>query len=118
MSIEVQIIKDIPTNQINEFEDRVVYNTAVLTREMTKSSSSYPYLTGELARNEIQAPVEGSNKEYGLLSGVKYAKYVWNMENVKWTNSSTKPQWYLTNYKLQKESIINTAINRALRSLK
>ena len=118
MSIEVQIIKDIPTNQINEFEDRVVYNTAVLTREMTKSSSSYPYLTGKLARTEISIPVQGSNKEYSLLAGVDYAKYVWKMENAKWTNSSTKPKWYLTNYKLYKESIIKTAINRALRSLK
>ena len=118
MNVEIEIIKDIPKDQINQFEDRVVYNTAVITREMTKSSSSYPYLTGNLARTEMSIPVQGRNKEYSLLAGVDYAIFVWNMAGVKWTNSATKPQWYLTNYKLHKESIINTAINRALRSLK
>ena len=32
MDIEVKVIKGIPTKQIDKFEDRVVYNTAVLTK--------------------------------------------------------------------------------------
>lgn len=118
MNVEVEITKEIPTNQINQFEDRTVYNVAALTREYTKASSSYPYLSGKLERSEVASPITGKNKEYALLSGVDYAKYVWKMENVKWTHSSTKPKWYLANYKLNKATIVNSAMNRALRSLK
>ena len=117
MNVEIEIVKEIPKKQINQFEDRVVYNVATLTREYTKASNSYPYLSGKLERSEIASPITGKDKEYSLLSGVDYAKYVWNMKDVSWTNSSTKPQWYLTNYKQNQQTIIKSAENRALRSL-
>ena len=31
MNIEIQIIKDLPTEQINQFEDKTVYNCALFT---------------------------------------------------------------------------------------
>ena len=37
MNVEVKILKGIPVEQINKFEDRVVYNTALATREYVKS---------------------------------------------------------------------------------
>jgi hypothetical protein len=60
---------------------------------------------------------KGKDKKYSLLSGVDYAKYVWNMENVKWTNSSTKPKWYLTNFEQSASTIVSSAVQRSLRSL-
>ena len=36
MNIEVKVIRGIPKDQINKFEDKVVYNTAVATREYVK----------------------------------------------------------------------------------
>ena len=116
--IEVKITKDIPKDQITKYEDRVVYYSAVLTREYTKSMSAYPYLTGELERQEVRAPITGSNGSYNLLDGVDYAKYVWKMTNVNWTNQSTKPQWYKTVFRQKEKTIIDTAMQRAGGELK
>lgn len=118
MQVEVVIVKELPKKQIQQFQDKTVYYTAMLTREYVKNANAYPYLSGELARAEIQSPILGSNKEYSLLSGVKYAKHVWNMNNVQWTNKSTIPQWYYNMYR-QKGSIITTqAATRAYKELK
>lgn len=117
MNIEVQILKPIPEKQIAEFEDKTTYNIAVLTREYTKSASAYPYLTGELQRSEISAPIVGSHNSYGLSGGVGYAKHVWNYNNVNWTNSSTQPQWYYSIFRKKGSSIVNNAVNRALKEI-
>lgn len=117
MEIYYKIVKDIPREKIRKFEDRTVYNTAVYTREMTKTSSSYPYLTGRLARTEASNPIVGSNCNYSLTAGIDYALYVWEMNSVNWTNSSTQPQWYLTNFRNKKEIIINQAVNNALKEV-
>lgn len=94
MDIEIEIIKGIPVEQIQKFEDKTVYNCAVFTREITKNYNAYPYLSGTLRREEESSPIIGSNKEYGLTAGTEYAKAVWNMKNVNWTNPNTEPQWY------------------------
>ena len=117
MNVEVKWVKDLPTKQINAFEDRVVYNCAVYTREYTKGTSAFPRLTGELERQEIASSIVGSNKEYGLTSGVDYARYVWKMKNVSWTNKSTKPQWYYTQFKNDGEKIVHQAVNSALKEI-
>ena len=117
MNVEIKWVKDIPKKQINQFEDRVVYDMAVYTREYTKGTSAFPRLTGDLERQEIAAPIVGSNKSYGLTSGVDYAKYVWNMNNVNWTNKSTKPQWYYTQFKNSAEKIVAQAVSTALKEI-
>lgn len=113
MNVEVRIIKGIPTQQINKFEDRVVYNTAVATREYTKGRNAYPYRTGELRRQEVASAITGSNKEYGLGAGVNYAKYVWKMTNANWTNPSTVPQWYYNMFRQKGALLLNNAVIRA-----
>ena len=119
MSVSVDVIfKGLPKEKIEDFEDKVVYNVAVETREFTKGQSAYPYLTGELARQQIKAPITGSNGNYNLLDGVKYAKYVWKMTNVNWTNQSTKPQWYKTVFRQKEKTIVDTAMQRAGGELK
>jgi hypothetical protein len=117
MNIEVKWIKEIPKKQIDNFTDRVVYDVAVLTREYTKGTSAFPRLTGELERQEIATPIVGSNKEYGLSAGVKYAGYVWKMKDVSWTNKSTKPQWYYTQFKNDAEKIVNQAVLTAKKEI-
>lgn len=118
MDIEVQIIKPIPTEQINEFEDRVIYNCALYTREFTKGANAYPYLTGNLEREEVALPIQKlGNKEYGLGAGVDYAVYVWNKDKVNWTNSATKPKWYATVFENNRETIVNQATNTALKEI-
>lgn len=117
MDIEVKIIKRIPKEQIDKFEDRVVYNTAVLTREYTKSRNTYPYRTGKLSRTESAVPVTGQNKEYGLGAGVDYAKYVYKMNNVNWTNPSTQPQWYYKNFNQHGAVILTGAVVKAKKEI-
>lgn len=117
MQISVQIIKGLPTKQIKKFEDRTVYNTAVYTREMTKTASSYPYRSGTLARSEAAAPITGTNCNYGLTAGVDYAKYVWKMNDVNWTNKLTRPQWYYTTFKQSGAVILSSAVVHALKEV-
>jgi hypothetical protein len=120
-SIDVKAIikEDIPEKQIEQFEDRVVYFTALLTREFTKGARAYPHLTGELERQEVRVPIQRLDKaSYGLLRGTTYASYVYKMKNVKWTNPSTQPQWYSTIYRQREKTITETAQERALKELK
>ena len=117
MEIEVKIIKGIPKEQIDEFEDKVVYNTAVATREFTKSRMNYPYLTGKLMRSEVAAPIVGSNKSYGLTTGVDYAIDVWGMTNVNWTNPNTQPQWYYRNFQQKGYGFLTEAVIKAKKGL-
>lgn len=119
MNIDVIIKKGIPVEQINIFEDRVVYNTTITTREYTKSRNAYPYLTGALMRSEVAAPIiKEGNKSYGLASGVDYAKKVWNYSNVNWTNPSTMPQWYYSVLNKNVEIILHNAISKAIKEIK
>lgn len=118
MNIEIDIIKGIPTEQIDYFEDRVIYNTAVQTRELTKSRNNFPYLSGKLMRSEVAAPIVGNNKEYGLTSGVDYAQYVWNFNNPRWTNKMTKPQWYYTNFNEKGAMLLINAVIGAKKEIK
>lgn len=118
MKVSVEIIKGIPTQQIEQFEDRVIYNVAVLTREETKGSNAFPVRTGELMRQEIAQQIIGDNKEYGLGSGVDYAHRVYKYENVNWTNKSTLPHWYSNIYNKNGAIITSNAVNRALKEIK
>ena len=117
IAAEVKVVKGLPTKQIDKFEDRTVYNTAVLTREYTKSRNAYPYRTGRLRSAEIALPVEGSNKVYSLGAGVNYAPAVWKMTNVKWTNPSTQPQWYYTSFREKGALLTTNAVIRALKEI-
>ena len=117
MNIEIQIIKGIPKEQINKFEDKVVYNTAVLTRENVKGSNGYPYRTGELRRQEVASPIMGSNKNYSLLAGTSYAPAVYKMTNVNWTNPSTIPQWYHNTLRQKGETILSNAVSQAIKEI-
>ena len=118
MNINVIIKKDIPEKDIAKFEDRVVYYTAVLTREYTKSLNAYPYLSGELSRQEIRSPITGKDKTYNLLAGTNYAKRLYSYKNANWTNKSTKPQWYNSVYRQKEKTIIETAEKRAIGEIK
>ena len=117
MEIEVEITKELPVKQIDSFMDKTVYNMAVVTREYTKSQEAYPYLSGELSRQEEALPINGSNKEYTLDRGVDYASKVWTYTNVKWTNPKTQPQWYFNVFKNSKDIIKTEAINRAIKEV-
>lgn len=121
MNIEVEITKDIPVNKINKFADLVVEGVARATLDMTEGF--FPRLTGDLEIGAYSMGVVGSNKNYGIGSEAKtprgdyYAKYVWEMKGVNWTNPNTLEQWYLTTFKNKKEHILNQAVTGAKKVL-
>ena len=117
--IQVKITKDLPKEQIKDFEDKVVHFAAIFTREYTKGMMAYPHLKGELEQQEIKAPIKRvGHAAYTLLDGVDYAKYVWKMTDVNWTNPRTQPQWYKSVYKAREKTIISKAETKALGELK
>ena len=118
IEISVKIVKDIPEQEIETFEDRVVYYTAFQTRGYTISANAFPYLSGELQRQEMASQITGGKGQYNLLAGVDYAKQVWKMTNVNWTNTSTIPQWYANVYKRHQKTIVDGAMSKAMRELK
>lgn len=118
MKLEVEIIKEIPEKKVKMYEDRVVYNTALLTREYTKGMGAYPYLTGDLQKAEAGSPITGRNAVYNLLAGVDYAKEVWNYKNPNWTNTKTVPQWYYNVYRKYQKKILHTAQQKAIKEIK
>ena len=117
MEIDVVIKKELPLKDIKNFEEKNIYNTAIYTREYTKSASAFPYLSGKLQNTEISLPVFGSGMEYSLGAGVNYARSVWKKTNANWTNPSTQPQWYYSIFKKQGASIVNQAVNTALKEI-
>lgn len=118
ISVSVEIKDKKLTKNIDKFTDKVVYNVAVLTREMTKGLHAYPRRTGRLEQTEVSEQITGSNKEYGLSTGVDYAKYVWQKgKNTAWTNSNTEPQWYYTVFDKHDREIVKNAIDRALKEV-
>lgn len=110
MNIEIKIIKGIPEKQIDTFEDRVVYNTALATKEYVKNRNAYPYRTGELRRSEVASQILGDHKEYSLDGGVDYAKTVYGYTNVNWTNPSTVPQWYYNAFRQKGALLLTNAV--------
>ena len=118
MKYDVEIIKDIPEREISLFEDRVVYFSAVETREFTKTAEAYPKLSGKLQDEEIASQITGGNGVYNLLAGTDYAKAVWKMSDVNWTNTKTQPQWYYSVFRRHEKTIINLAETKALKEIK
>ena len=118
MNVKVALKKFQLDKELDIFTDNVVYNVAVLTREMTKGLHAFPRLTGRLELAEVQEQITGSNKEYGLNAGVDYAKYVWlKGEKTNWTNPNTEPQWYYTVYRKHEREIVNNAVSRVLKEV-
>jgi hypothetical protein len=121
ISVSVTIPKGLPTQQLEKFQDRVVYSMARNTLDYTNSKKHFPYLTGELNRAAMAEGVRSSRtKEYYIgAKGVNYAPTVWEYpQNTNWTNPETYAQWYITEFKYDKDKIVKNAISNALRLIK
>lgn len=70
---------------------------------------------GTLRRSSISGGVRGGKGDYYIGSYTKYAKHVWNMENVNWTTPGTNNKWYARTLKKHSSTIINNSINQSWR---
>ena len=122
VSIEIEIVKDLPIDEIKKYADLVVLGVARQTKDYTASDNRYPYRTGNL---QISSMAQEVRKEQDYVycldvpGGADYAHYVWNMpQESNWTNPNTYAQWYDKVYNEKKEIITQQAIDNALRSIK
>ena len=120
-SIEIKIVKDLPTKELHEYMDKVVYGIARATLDFTNTGHHFPYRTGELNRASMSEGVvkDGFGSYHLGAVGVEYAPKVWGYgSNTNWTNPSTYPQWYITEFNKDKNIIVNSAIKAVLGGLK
>lgn len=115
ISVDVQIVKDIPTEQIKKWQDKVVYGMARATLDITNSARYFPYLTGALNQGSMAMGVQGSNGTYEIgATGVNYAPKVWTYgERTNWTNPNTLPQWYISAFEKHRTEIVDVAVKNA-----
>lgn len=121
IKVDVEIVKDLPVRQINQYIDDVVFNAARITLDFTNSKRRFPYLTGELQKASMaEGVVKEKHATYHLgAAGVDYAPAVWKMkQNTNWTNPNTYAQWYITEFKNDKEVIMQQAVSNAKGKLK
>ena len=118
ISVKISVPKGLPTKQLYQFTDRTVYNIAKITLDRTKDH--IPRLTGNMGQDEYSRGVKGADRTYTLGNNkYYYAKYVWNMpKGTHWTNSKSYPQWFITEFKNEKEKIVNQAVYQARMVLK
>lgn len=121
INVKVEIPRELPVKELNHYADSVVHNVARITLDFTNSKQRFPYLTGELNRASMaEGVVKESDKTYYLgAQGVDYAPTVWEYpQRTNWTNPNTYAQWYVTEYKNEKELINSLAVNEAMKGLR
>lgn len=121
IKVSVEIPRQLPIRELDNYTDRVVYNTARITLDFTNSKQRFPYRTGELQRASMAEGVVGEgNKSYYLgARGVDYAEDVWEYpQSTNWTNPNTYAKWYITEFKNEQEVIMNQAVNKAMKDFK
>lgn len=119
--VEFKVIKPLPTKEINNYMDQIVFGIARATLDFTNTGRHFPYLTGELNRSAMaEGVVKEADKSYHLgARGVDYAPKVWNYpQSTNWTNPSTYAQWYMTEYQRDENVIVQSAIKQAKGGLK
>ena len=121
IKVEIDIPRQLPIRELDNYIDDVVFNTARITLDFTNSKQRFPYLTGELNRASMaEGVVSEGGKTYHLgASGVDYAPIVWEYpQRTNWTNPNTYAKWYMTEFENEKEQIMNLAVNNAIRKVR
>lgn len=119
IKIDVEIIKDLPVDELNAYIDNTVYNIARVTLDFT--GPHIPHLSGDMERAIASYGVQGSNKEYTLGDNITdYSQYVWNypQNRTNWTNPRSYSKWFITEFKNQKDVIVNRAVTSAKKGYK
>lgn len=122
IKVEIDIPRQLPIRELDNYIDDVVFNTARVTLDFTNSKKRFPYLTGELNKASMaEGVVSDGNKTYHLgASGVDYAPIVWEypQKGTNWTNPDTYAKWYMTEFENEKEQIMNQAVDNAIRKVR
>lgn len=126
INVKVEIPRNLPISQLNNYIDYTVNNMARITLDLTNTqggaNSHFPEDSGELRRASMGLGVvrNGKNSYYlGAKGTVDYAEIVWDYpQSTNWTNPNTYAQWYVKEFKKDKELIIKRAVENAKRGFK
>lgn len=121
ISVKIEMPKELPVKELTQYCDDVVFNVARATLDFTNTREHFPHLTGDLQNASMaEGVVKESYATYHVgAEGVDYAPYVWNYpQNTNWTNPNTYAQWFITEFKNDKELIMYQAVSRAKSKLK
>ena len=120
MNIKVQISvpQKLPIRKLDSFIDKTVHNIAKITLDRTQPH--VPYKSGTMFRDIMSHGVRGGNKTYILgFANVKYTPYVWRMpQKTNWTNLQSYSQWFITEFRKEKESITRQAVGQSMKVLR
>lgn len=101
--------------EVLEVSDKIAYSVARMTLDL--SYTHIPLATyknaGKLRQTSTSAGVRGGQGNYYIGSYTDYAKYVWKMgTGTNWSTPGTNGKWYEEVWKKQRQTIVNTAIER------
>lgn len=105
-------------NGLKKIPDDILYEIAKQTLDLSDTMipmSNIKDHAGTLRKATASGGVRGGNGDYYIGSYTKYAKHVWNMENVNWTTPGTNNKWFARTLKKHSSTIINNAINKGYR---
>lgn len=122
IEVSIEVIEGLPIKKIDDYMDFIVQETARITLDFTNTKNRFPELTGDLKRSSMaRGVVSEGNKTYSLGTDdtVDYGGYVWKFpQDTNWTNEETYAQWFVTEFKNEKEIIMSNAIQNAKRKFK
>ena len=122
IKVNVEIPRNLPIRELDRYIDYTVYNMARITLDYTLDKHRFPYRKGTLQESSwAEGVVAEGGKSYHLgASGVDYAPIVWEypQKGTNWTNDDTYAQWYMTEFKNEKELIVKRAVENAKRGFK
>lgn len=124
IKVEIDIPRQLPIRELDRYIDYTIYNMARITLDFTNKgeNSKFPEDNGDLRRAAMaEGVVSEGNKTYHLgASGVDYAPIVWEypQKGTHWTNPETYAQWYMTEFKNEKELIMQRAVENAKKGIK
>ena len=120
MIFDVTWLKPLPINELKTFEQKVVYSCADITLNFTEPH--IPYLSGDLSRGSLSKGVMTTGKlSYSLGYDANISPYGSTVygypQDTNWTNKRSYAQWYHTEWKNQKETILGLSVTRAKKGI-
>ena len=119
VSVELNLNKD-ALQRIENLPDKVLYKMARKTLDYSNRHipmSQGLKTSGQLRRQSMAYGVKGTTGDYYIGSPTSYANIVWNLpdKTTNWTTQDTHSKWFLYTLKTYKKSIVDSAINEAVK---
>lgn len=111
VNITVKWFAGMEDKLLKEIPDRIVYDTARTTLDMT--FPIMPERTGKMKGTSLSHGVQGGDCVYRIGSYTDYASIVYELpEYTNWTTPGTKAHWFRETWEKYGDTIVNEAVER------